>query len=279
MGVPMKTMRFVRLAAALTLIVVAVLIPGGSARGQYDEYTAPRNAVVNAAGARLIRVNAGAGFLRINGRTGVNQVRVTGVAHASSQRTLNEIKLLAERQGDEVVIRMVTPEDDNRSFWDFFRGDYRRALDLTIDVPVGTSLEVEDGSGEVTIKGTGPVTVSDGSGELELSGITGAVRITDGSGNIRVTGVEGDVHVDDGSGNIDANNITGNFTVGSDGSGNIDVTGIGGTMRVDDDGSGTIDVRRVGGDFIVDSKGSGTIDYDTVKGSVNIPERKRRSRG
>jgi hypothetical protein len=45
-----------------------------------------------------------------------------------------------------------------------------------------------------------------------------------------------------------------------------------------DDGSGEIHVNRVGGDFIVNEKGSGTIDYETVKGSVNIPERKRRYR-
>jgi hypothetical protein len=49
-------------------------------------------------------------------------------------------------------------------------------------------------------------------------------------------------------------------------------------MRVEDDGSGTINVNRVGGDFVVDNKGSGSIDYETVKGSVNIPERHRRSR-
>ena len=77
----------------------------------------------------------------------------------------------------------------------------------------------------------------------------------------------------------DANNITGNFTIGQDGSGSVDVAGVGGTMRIETKGSGAVNVSRVGGDFIVDSKGSGSIDYDTVKGVVNIPERKRRSRG
>jgi hypothetical protein len=262
---------------AATLVVLAVLIPGKT-RAQSGNYTAPRNAVLNAAGARIINVSAGAGFLHINGRTGINQVRVTGVAHASSQRILDEIRLQAERQGDAVTIKMILP-DQNSSFWDLFRGNYDRGLDLTIEVPAGIPLDVHDGSGETIIRGTGPVTIADGSGDLEMSGITGDVRITDGSGNITVSGVDGSVYVDDGSGSIDARNVTGNFTIGHDGSGSVDVAGVGGTMRVDTKGSGQLKVSRVGGDFIVDTKGSGSIDYDTVKGTVTIPDRKRRGRG
>ena len=271
------TSRTLRKVARGTGVVLAVLIPGGARAQTNGGYTSPRNAVVSAAGARVIKVEAGAGFLHINGRTGISDVRVNGVASASSRRLLDEIKLIAERRGDMVLIKMDVPDQD-RSFWDLFHGDYQRALDLTIDVPATIPLDVADGSGELKIKGTGPVTLNDGSGDLEVSGITGNVRITDGSGNIVVSGVDGDVYVDDGSGNIDANNVTGNFTIGEDGSGNIDVSGVSGTMRVEDDGSGTIHVNRVGGDFIVSEKGSGTIDYETVKGSVSIPDRKRRYR-
>jgi hypothetical protein len=266
-----------RRIATWTAVVLALLIPG-RIRAQDDAYTAPRNAVVNAAGARSIRVVAGAGFLHINGRPGLTQVRVTGVARASSRRMLDEIKLQAERQGDVVLIKMVVP-DGASSFWNLFHGNYSQALDLTIDVPVSTPLDVTDGSGETTIKGTGPVTIVDGSGDLEVAGITGKVDITDGSGNITIHGVDGDVHVDDGSGNIDANNVTGNFTIGADGSGSVDIASVGGTMRIDAKGSGPVNVSRVGGDFIVDSKGSGNIDYNTVKGTVSIPEKRRRSRG
>ncbi len=273
----MTDTRMLRWIATWTAVVLALLIPG-KIRAQDDAYTAPRNAVVNAVGARSIRVVAGAGFLHINGRPGLTQVRVTGIARASSRRILDEIKLQAERQGDVVLIKMVVSEGGG-SFWDHFHMNFYQALDLTIDVPVAAPLDVSDGSGETTIKGTGPVTIVDGSGDLEVSGIAGKVNITDGSGNITIRGVDGDVYVDDGSGNIDANNVTGNFTIGDDGSGSVDIAGVGGTMRINEKGSGAVNVSRVGGDFIVDSKGSGSIDYDTVKGSVNIPEHKRRSRG
>jgi hypothetical protein len=271
------TSRTLSSMARWTAVVLAVLIPGGARAQSRGDVTSPRNAVVNATGARSIKVEAGAGFLYINGRTGINDVRVKGVASASSRRLLDDIRLIAERRGDVVFIKMDVPEHD-RSFWDLLHGDWHQALDLTIDVPVTIPLDVADGSGELKIKGTGPVTLSDGSGDLEVTGITGNVRITDGSGNIVVSGVDGDVHVDDGSGNIDASNVTGNFTIGDDGSGSVNVSGIGGTMRVNEKGSGSLSVNRVGGDFIVGSKGSGSIDYNTVKGTVNIPERKRRDR-
>ena len=265
----------IRTFAGWTGIVLAVLIPGG-ARAESTDVTSPRNAVVNASGAREIRIEAGGGFLHINGRTGINDVRVTGVARASNRRILDQIRLIAERRGDVVFIKAEFPDD--HSIWDLFRGDFTQMLDLTIDVPVSIPLDVADGSGELKIRGTGPVTLTDGSGDLEVSGITGNVRITDGSGNIVVSGVDGDVHIDDGSGSIDANNVTGNFTIGEDGSGSVDVSGVGGTMRVNEKGSGSLTVNRIGGDFIVGSKGSGSIDYNTVKGTVSIPERKRRDR-
>ena len=264
-----------RTVAGWTGVVFAVLIPSGI-RADPADITSPRNAVVNAAGAREIRIEAGAGFLHVNGRTGINDVRVIGVARASNRRILDQIRLIAERRGDVVFIKAEFPDDN--SLWDLFRGNFTQALDLTIDVPISIALNVADGSGELKIKGTGPVTLTDGSGDLEVSGITGNVRITDGSGNIVVSGVQGDVYVDDGSGDIDANNVTGNFTIGDDGSGSVDVSGVGGSMRVNDKGSGSLTVNRVGGDFIVDHKGSGSIDYSTVKGSVSIPERKRRDR-
>ena len=271
------TRTFIRTAVKPTLIVFGVLIPG-VASSQSGDFTAPRNAIVNAAGARLIRISARAGYLNVTGRSGLTQVRVTGVARASSRGILDEIRLQAERQGDEVVIRVITP-DSNNSLWDLFRGNYNQQLDLDIEVPINIPLDVADGSGEVKIRGTGAVSLDDGSGDLEVSGVTGNVRIHDGSGNIVVRGVGGDVEVDDGSGNIDADNVTGNFTIGDDGSGSVDVSGIGGTMRIDSKGSGSVSVNRVGGDFIVDHKGSGSIDYNTVKGRVSVPERRRRNRG
>ena len=270
----MKSAPLIRLAATLSLIVAASFIPRRV--HAYEDYTSPRNADVNAAGARSIRIEAAAGILKVEGRTDINQVRVRGTARSNRRNILDDIKLIAERRGDEIFIKADMPE--NRGFWDRARDDYDQiALDLVIEVPASIPLDVADGSGEAEFVNAGPLEFSDGSGEIHVRGARGDVRINDGSGNITIEGVQGSVRVHDGSGNISARDVTGNFVVDDDGSGDIDVSGVGGTMRVENDGSGNIDVGRVAGDFVVDHDGSGTIRYDTVKGSVRIPDRKRRS--
>ena len=262
-----------RLAATLCFIVAASFIPV-KARA-YEDYTSPRNADVDAAGARSIRIEAAAGVLKVEGRAGITQVRVRGTARSSRRNLLDDIKLIAERRGDEVFIKADMPDDDR--VWDRMRDNDNLGLDLVIEVPNSIPLDVADGSGEAEFLNAGALEFSDGSGEIRIRGARGDVRVNDGSGNITIEGVQGSVRVSDGSGNIRARDVTGDFVVGEDGSGDIEVSSVGGEMRVENDGSGNIDVDRVAGDFVVDHDGSGSIRYDTVKGSVRIPDRKRRS--
>lgn len=263
-----------RLAVAGVLVVTAVFIPRRVRA--LEDYTSPRNADVDARGARTARIEAGAGSLKVEGRSGLTEVRVRGTAVSSRRNYLDDIKLIAERRGEEVFIKVVMPEDSDHGL-NMMRGNWRMELNLVIEVPVSLALDVDDGSGNAEFNNTGALAFEDGSGEISIRNAHGNVRVVDGSGSIVIEGVEGSVKVDDGSGEIRASNVTGDFTVGDDGSGDIDVSSIGGTMRVDNDGSGNIDVDRVSGDFVVSNDGSGTIRYDTVKGSIRIPERKRRS--
>lgn len=267
-------MKSSRIAVAGLLVVTAAFIPR-RARA-LEDYSAPRNAEVDARGARTIRIEAAAGLLRVEGKKGISQVTVRGTARSSRRNWLDDIKLVAERRGDEVFIKAQMP-DENSHIWNAMRGDWELALDLVIEVPETIALDVDDGSGDAEFNNAGALTFDDGSGEMTIRNAHGDVRIVDGSGNITIEGVEGRVNVDDGSGNIRARNVTGDFTVGEDGSGDIDVSGVGGTMRVENDGSGSIEVDRVAGDFVVEHDGSGEIHYETVKGSIRIPERKRRS--
>jgi hypothetical protein len=241
-----------------------------------QDYTAPRNAVVDAGGARAVEVEAGAGILRVEGKAGLRQVQVTGTARASSQQFLNQIKLIAERRGDVVFIKADIPDRDWRSG---FHDDYSAALDLVIQVPQGINANVSDGSGDAKILNVGSLEATDGSGNFSLDGAAGTVRITDGSGNLTIENVGGDVEVSDGSGDIEVRNVTGSFTVESDGSGGIYATDVRGSVVVENDGSGEIEVNKVGRDFKVQSKGSGSIDYSAVSGKVDVPERRRGRRG
>lgn len=258
-------------------IVAAAFIPIQKVRAAgFDDYTSPRNAEVDASGAKTIEVRAGAGSLRIEGKPGISRVQVRGTARSSSRRHLDDIKLVAERRGDVVFIKSDMPDGDNSGFWNSMHGDWNMALDLVIEVPMNVALDVEDGSGDAKIISVGPLRLVDGSGEVQINGVKGNATVEDGSGNLTIENVEGTLHVSDGSGIIDVKNVLGNFEVEEDGSGDIDAVGVGGTMLVDEDGSGNIDVERIAGDFLVNRKGSGTIRSSEVKGKIDIPDRHRR---
>src|SRR5712671_2472167 len=125
----------------------APFLIGSTAHAQWSSpYSAPRNAVVDATGAKSVEVEAGAGILRVEGKAGLRQVQVTGTARASSQQFLNQIKLIAERRGDVVFIKADIPEND--SWW---RDNDSAGLDLVILVPQGINADVSDGSGDATI--------------------------------------------------------------------------------------------------------------------------------
>ena len=249
----------------------APFLIGSTAHAQWSSpYSAPRNAVVDATGAKSVEVEAGAGILRVEGKAGLRQVQVMGTARSSSQQFLNQIKLIAERRGDVVFIKADIPDSN----WN--DGDnYSASLDLVIAVPQGLNAEVEDGSGDTKITDVGSLDANDGSGSFSVIGAAGSVRITDGSGDLTIENVGGDVRVRDGSGDINVRNVTGSFVVESDGSGGIYATDVKGSVVVQNDGSGSIEVNKVGKDFRVESKGSGSIDYADVSGQVNIPERHR----
>ena len=257
-----RTIRGAAVAAAPFII--------GSAAHAQSPYSSPRNAVVDAAGAKGVEVEAGAGSLRVEGKPGLRQVQVTGTAWSSSQQFLNSIKLIAERRGDVVFIKADIPDNDNS-----WRDNYSAALDLVIEVPQGMNADVGDGSGDAKILNVGSLEMSDGSGSLSVIGAAGSVRITDGSGDLTIENVGGDVNVRDGSGDITVRNVTGSFTVESDGSGGIYATDVKGSVLVQNDGSGSIEVSKIGKDLRVENKGSGDIEYADVSGQIDIPDRHR----
>ena len=235
-----------------SVVTVALLTFPLAVQGQHigPRYTDPRSATVDADGAQSLFVEARAGMLRIEGRSGISRVRVTGTAYASRREWLDDIRLLARRVGDEVRIVADIPETRGPSF-----GESVRGLDLVIEVPANLAVAVEDGSGEVEVRGVAELEIDDGSGELVIEDIGGRVRVTDGSGELRIRNVRGDLWVRDGSGEITAE-------------------GIHGSVHIMDDGSGSIHVDDVGGDFVVEHDDSGSISFDNVKGSVRVPRRR-----
>lgn len=234
--------------AAVVLFVSGTLALAGQAAADDCAHQARREERLDAAGVRTVRVTAGAGSLRIEGRAGAGAILVHGIACAGREATLDGIRVRTRRSGSEATIESEIPETSN------WLGNDEARLDLVLEVPPGVAVEVEDGSGSMHVRNVAAAAVNDGSGEMVLEGIAGEVRITDGSGSIDVR---------------DA----GSVVIEQDGSGGISISGVRGNVTVRDDGSGGISVRDVAGDFTVEDDGSGGITHASVRGRVTIPSR------
>lgn len=246
---------------AMALVVAASTAAAGDCR-----YEDVRDGSAPAAGAAGLVVDAGPGSLRVVGVEGITEVRASGRACADSEDVLAAIELVVRSGEGRVTVETRFPEGG----WGH-RGEVR--LDLTVEVPPGFAVEVDDGSGDLTIANVASARVEDGSGEVEISEIAGDVVLDDGSGEIRVRRVKGSVRIDDGSGEIEVVQVDRDVVIDGDGSGDIGIAIVGGNVLIDDDGSGDIDVRDVTGRFEVRSDGSGDIRYDRVAGGVQIPRR------
>ena len=174
----------------------APFLIASTARAQsYGDCTAPRNAVVDAAGARTVEVDAAAGSPESR--------------HARPQAGAGD--------GDGPVVFATVPpphQADRRA----------EAGDFTVDGATG-SVRVTDGPGSLTIQNIGgDVKVSDGSGQVEVRNVTGSFTVeSDGSGSIHASDIRGSVIVEsDGSGGIEVSKIGRDFRVDSNGSGSID---------------------------------------------------------
>lgn len=228
------------LLLALAPLALAPAAAPAQLFGMGGEHTAPRSAVEDARGVSAVRVHARAGSLRIEGRPGLSQVRVSGTARASERKYLEGIRLVTGRHGDVVTVEVEIPEVKVRF------GNVNQALDLVIEVPEGVALDVRDSSGAAHVRRVAALRLEDGSGEVVVEDVRGDVRVEDGSGAISIARVGGQVRVRDGSGEIDVRDVRGSVAV-DDGSGALAVSDVGGNLTVERAGSGGVRVARVAG--------------------------------
>jgi hypothetical protein len=115
-------------------------------------------------------------------------------------------------------------------------------LDYDITAPAALPLNVSEGSGNLNVTGFGGrITLADDSGDLLASGLTGTISLSSGSGDINAFGLNGHgVRLSDGSGDISASSVDGDGVRLSDGSGEIVVSGLAATDVVGSDGSGDL---------------------------------------
>lgn len=279
-------------AGSVTAALVAVAGCAGYAADLGDcRYEKTEAVNLDVDDATVLVLNAGAGSLSVEGRSELGSVAVRGSGCVSDEDRLDDLRLVTERRGGEILVRVEYPE---------LRGSPDGSMDLVVRAPSNLRLRGTDGSGDTRITGLGDVdftdgsgaltvldagrvTISDGSGPLRVERVAsldlddgsgsvrvgpveGAASVRDGSGSLEVRDVGGDLHVRDGSGSIRIERVGGALRI-DDGSGSVDVSRVAGSVEVED-GSGSLRLRRVDGDVVLLSAGSGSIDLEEVAGRV-----------
>jgi DUF4097 and DUF4098 domain-containing protein YvlB len=255
------------------------------------EFHAERAGGVDAKGAVKVVIRAGAGDMKVVGRSNAVRVEARGTACAGKQEMLDATQISVRREGNVIYVETQLPDSIG---WKWGKNEYAY-IDVGIALPSNLPVEATDSSGDTTIEDLAALTIQDSSGDLEIHRIAGLADVNDSSGDLNVDGA-GSVRVRDSSGDIEIDEVHGDVEITSDSSGDIHIAQVGasvhiaqdssggirvedvkGNVLVDSDSSGDIYAGHVGGDFTVSEDSSGDIDHDSVGGKVTIPADKRDS--
>lgn len=259
-----------RIATALCLLFPAfsAVLLSTPARADNDcRYRADRAAEASTDGIKQVVVRAGAGSLEIQGEPGQRRMQARGEACASDKDQLEHLQIRVQRDGDTLVISSIT-SDKLPAPRTWFGGHAR--IDVSIKVPAGIALDVEDGSGDTHISNVGSLKLNDGSGSLRIEDVNGSLELDDGSGEVTIARVRGPLRIKDGSGELDIQQISGGVTILNDGSGEIRIERVSGSVKIENDGSGAIYISRVERDVTVDRDGSGEIVVEDIDGNLSV---------
>ncbi len=227
------------------IIFVALFFLCASFTFAYEDV---RNLNLSAKGIEKLEIDCGSGFLKVRGQEGLREIKVEAeiVLEGKSEKSAEEflkkyLKLSLEKRGSRAVL--TSGFESYRSLFSFTN----KVINLTVSLPKDMDLDVDDGSGSLTIENIrGDVKIDDGSGSMDIMNIGGNLDVDDGSGQIDVDGVSGDVSIDDGSGSMTIRNIEGSVTV-RDGSGSITIDGVEKDVYIPSEGSGSVSVKNVKG--------------------------------
>jgi hypothetical protein len=241
------------IAAAALLSGCVVYVGNGHAGDRQHE---ERNLSLSAANLSQLVADTGAGKLDIIGEEGRDTIELQASIYYYDSE---DIRLSLTSRGNDAVLEA--------GFASSVNGMNSPYIDVVVKVPARLALILDDGSGDIDIRGlTGDLNIEDGSGELRISGGNNG-KVVDGSGDLYISQLSGNLTLEDGSGDAHIRQIKGNVSV-EDGSGDLIISNIGGVVTIDD-GSGDINIDGAGGLTIVDS-GSGDLKINAINGPVQI---------
>ena len=116
-------------------------------------------------------------------------------------------------------------------------------ISFTVTAPAGLPVTLDDAFGNLTAGHlSGPVSLSNNSGDIDTSDLDGRIQLNDQFGNINASGLDGSTRLVNNSGDINVSGATGDTQL-QDSFGNIYLTGLAAASVVATNNSGDITLR------------------------------------
>lgn len=157
---------------------------------------------------------------------------------------------------------------------------------LTLQVPVGTRVRINSGSGDIAVRGVqGGVDVTSYNGDIELANVTERIRAKTYNGDLTLVDSRGHVEVSATNGDLELRGVSGEIDVKTL-NGDIDLTGIvakvvhaktmSGTITydgsIDADGEYTFSAFSGGVDLMIPRNTGATLTVSTFSGTIDSPD-------
>jgi hypothetical protein len=185
-----------------------------------------------------------------------NEVHITGSLGEGVE------KLIIDGSGDHLVVRVQYPKQ--MGTW---RSERTGPTDLSLQVPLRASLDIDSVSADVDVDGVAPhdLSIDTVSGDIVAAAAPGNVDIDSVSGDLRMTLNSGDVRVETVSGDVQLRGRLDGSVHGETVSGNLSIDSSGERLRKLSAGtvSGAVNVRA----GLTDG---GEIKAETVSGDIHL---------
>jgi len=240
--------------------------------------------------ARFIKVHTNTGNVSVTGSQQSNitytiRKRLTGYSEESARRNFENLRVIANRQGEAAYFGGEGPGNWRRGMVEF-NINAPRSVEMIKAKTDGGSLQfshlnsrvdAESGGGTVSLDDiNGNVNTSTGGGPINVGSVNADLGIRTGGGQVHIASVGGKLNTSTGGGNIDLETAKHDAIIET-GGGNISVQNVGGDLRGSTGGgnievgsvAGTMDVETGGGSIRLTGGGSGPIKAQTGSGSIH----------
>src|SRR3954470_3614418 len=130
----------------LTLLTLSAFGPATTlAWGDGWKFHADRAGGVDAKGVEKVVIRAGAGDMKVVGRSNAVRIEARGTACAGKQDTLDQSRITVRREGNVVYVETELPQGDGG--WRLVFNDYAY-IDLGVALPSSIPVEAVDSSGD-----------------------------------------------------------------------------------------------------------------------------------